>query len=119
MIYVIRKRVLAQCWFLTGTVVRPKKRDFFLSCPLCFFPYSRLSSYRLRLFLYLISFLLFPYASVWENTRARVPNFPFRTFTKNLIHRLLLFLLFVLNLLLLLHIFWVILHIYCSLSVII
>ena len=35
-----------------------------------FFPYSRLSSYLLRLFLYLISFLLFPCSSVWENTSA-------------------------------------------------
>ena len=30
--------------------------------------YSRFSSYLLRLFFYLISFLLFPCASVWENT---------------------------------------------------
>ena len=37
-----------------------------------FFPYSRLASYLLQ-FLYLISFLLFPCASV--NTRARVPHF--------------------------------------------
>ena len=36
------------------------RRDFFCSCLICFFPYSRLSSYLLRLFLYLISFLLFP-----------------------------------------------------------
>ena len=43
---------------------------YFFLCPLCFFPYSRLSSYLLRLFLYLISFLLFPCASVWVNTRA-------------------------------------------------
>ena len=35
-----------------------------------FFPYSRLSFYLLRLFLYLISFLQFPFTSVWENTRA-------------------------------------------------
>ena len=47
----------------------------FFSCLLCFFPYSRLSSYILRLFLYLISFLLFPCSSVWENTRAWVPHF--------------------------------------------
>ena len=47
----------------------------FLSCPLYFFPYWRLSSYLLPLFLYLISFLLFPCASVWENTRAWVPLF--------------------------------------------
>ena len=45
------------------------------SCPFCFFPYSRLSYY-LRLYLYLISFLLFPCASVWENTCAWVPPFP-------------------------------------------
>ena len=36
---------------------------------LYFFPYSRLSSHNLLLFRYLISFLLFPCASVWENTR--------------------------------------------------
>ena len=49
--------------------------------PLCFFPYSSLSSYLLGLFLYLISFMLFPCASVWENTRAWVPYFlyPYRT----------------------------------------
>ena len=47
------------------------RRDiFFFSGLLCFFPYSRLSSYLLRLFLSLISFLLFPCASVWENTCA-------------------------------------------------
>ena len=45
------------------------------SCPLYFFPYSRLSSFSLRLFNCLISFLLFPCASVWENTRAWVPSF--------------------------------------------
>ena len=41
-----------------------------LFVPLCFFPCSRLSSYYLRLSLCLISFLLFPCVSVWENTRA-------------------------------------------------
>ena len=45
------------------------------SCPLWFFPYSRPSPYILCLFLYLISFLLFPCASVCENTRAWVPHF--------------------------------------------
>ena len=45
---------------------------FFLS-RFCFFPYSRLSSYLLRQFLCLISFLLFPCASVWENTRGCSP----------------------------------------------
>ena len=35
-------------------------------------PYSRLSPY-LHLYLYLISFLLVPCASVWENTLASVP----------------------------------------------
>ena len=40
------------------------RRDFFCSCPLCFFPYSRFSSYHFRLFLCLISFLLFQCASV-------------------------------------------------------
>ena len=43
-------------------------------CQLYFFPYSRLSSY-LLLFLCLFSFLQFPFASVWENTRARVDRF--------------------------------------------
>ena len=43
-------------------------------CMLCVFSYSRLS-YLLRLFLYLISFLLFPCANVWENTLEWVPNF--------------------------------------------
>ena len=51
------------------------RRDFFFSCPSYFFPYSRFSSYLLRLFRYLISFLLFSCASVWENTRAWVPHF--------------------------------------------
>ena len=46
----------------------------FLSYPLYFFPYSRLSFYFL-LFLCIISFLLVPRASVWENTRAWVPHF--------------------------------------------
>ena len=49
------------------------RRDFFCSCPLCLFPCSRLSSFHLRLSLCLISFLLFPCVSVWENTRAWVP----------------------------------------------
>ena len=44
------------------------------SSRLYFFPYSHISSYLLRLFLYLISILMFPCASVWENTRA-VPHF--------------------------------------------
>ena len=43
--------------------------DFIFSCQLYFFPCSRISS-QLILFLCLISFLLFPCASVWENTRA-------------------------------------------------
>ena len=47
--------------------------DFLISCPLWFFPYSRLASY-LRLILYLISFL-FPCANVWENTLTWDPNF--------------------------------------------
>ena len=50
------------------------RRNSFFPCPLCFFPYSRLSSYHLRLSLCLVSFLLFPCASVWENTRAWVPH---------------------------------------------
>ena len=43
------------------------RRDLFLSCHLYFFPYSRLSSYLLRLPLCLISFLLF-HARVFEKT---------------------------------------------------
>ena len=43
--------------------------------PAVLFPYLRLSSFRLRLSHGLISFLLFPWASVWENTRAWVPRF--------------------------------------------
>ena len=43
---------------------------------LYFFPYSRLSSYLLLLFLCLISFLLFQCASVCENTCAWGPPFP-------------------------------------------
>ena len=57
--------ILIRWWLAVGTY-------FFLSCPLYFFSYFPLSSYLLRLFLYLVSFLLFPCASVWENTRARV-----------------------------------------------
>ena len=57
-------------WFVCD---RPLGHLF--SCPLCFFPWSRLSSYLLRLFLYLISFLLFLCSSIWENTRAWVPHF--------------------------------------------
>ena len=48
------------------------RRDLFCSCLLCFFPCSRLSSYHLRQSLCLISFLLFPCASVWESTLAWV-----------------------------------------------
>ena len=45
------------------------RRDFvFLSCSLYFLPYSRLSSYLFRLFLCLISFLLFPGARVFGKT---------------------------------------------------
>ena len=47
----------------------------FILCLLYFFPYSRLCSFLLLLFLCLISFLLFPCASVWENTRT-VHEFP-------------------------------------------
>ena len=39
--------------------------DLFLSFPLYFFPYARLSSYLLHLSVGLILFLLFPCASVW------------------------------------------------------
>ena len=44
------------------------RRDFILSCTLYFFPFSRLSSYLLRLSFCLISILLFPCMSVYENT---------------------------------------------------
>ena len=50
-------------------------QDFFFSCPLYGFPQSFSSSYFLPLFHCLISILLFPCASVWENTRAWVPHF--------------------------------------------
>ena len=50
-------------------------QDFFFSCPLYFFPHSFSSSYFLPLFHCLISILLFPCASVWENTRVWVPHF--------------------------------------------
>ena len=46
------------------------RRNFFCSCPLYFFTCSRLSSYHLHLSLSLMSLLLFPCSSVWENTRA-------------------------------------------------
>ena len=46
-----------------------------LSCPLWFFPYMRVSSCLLRVFLNLISFLLFLCVSVRENTRAWVTHF--------------------------------------------
>ena len=51
------------------------EQDFFFSCPLYFFPQSFSSSYFLPLFHCLISLLLFPCSSVWENTRAWVPHF--------------------------------------------
>ena len=44
------------------------------SCPLYFFPHSFSFSYFLPLFHCLILILLFPCASVWENTRASVPH---------------------------------------------
>ena len=51
------------------------RQHLFFSCPLCFFAHSFFSSYFLPLFNCLISILLFPCASVWENTRAWVPHF--------------------------------------------
>ena len=45
------------------------RRDIFFSARFAFF-HTRLSSYLIRKFLYLISFLLFPCAGVRENTRA-------------------------------------------------
>ena len=57
-------------------VVIGRRAFFCFPCQLYFFPNSLLSSlYPLLLFLCLISFLLFPCASVWENTRAWVPHF--------------------------------------------
>ena len=50
-------------------------RDLFLSCPLYFFPCTNVSpiTFFVCLFNCLISFLLFPCASVWVTTRAWVP----------------------------------------------
>ena len=48
-------------------------QDFFFSCQLYFFLHSFSSSYFLPLFHCLISILLFPRASGWENTAAWVP----------------------------------------------
>ena len=43
------------------------RRDFFVSCPLFFFPFSRLSSYLLLLFLHLIFILAVPKREVnWK-----------------------------------------------------
>ena len=56
------------------------RRDFFCSGPLCFFPCSRLFSYVLRLSLCLISFLLFPFVSVWEKI---VHEFPCNIYIPN------------------------------------
>ena len=53
-----------------------KPSGLLFSCLFYFFLYSRLYSYSHCLFLNLISFLLFPCARVWENTRAQVPQFP-------------------------------------------
>ena len=47
----------------SGLTDRPTGLTLLFSCSLYFFPYSRLSSYLLRLFLYL-------FFSVWDNTRA-------------------------------------------------
>ena len=49
--------------------------DLFFSCPLYFVPHSFSSSYFLPPFHWLISILLLPCASVWENTRACVSHF--------------------------------------------
>ena len=52
-------------------------QDFFFSCLLYyFFPYSFSSSYFLPLFHCLISILLFPCASVWENSSSMLHEFP-------------------------------------------
>ena len=61
-------------WFWLGSAISSEFLVFF-SCLLYFVPYSRLSSYRFRLFLHLILFLLLFCLSVWENTRAWVPHF--------------------------------------------
>ena len=47
-----------------------RQSELFFSCPLLFFAYSLLSSHIPFLFLWTISFLLFPCGSVWENTLA-------------------------------------------------
>ena len=49
---------------------RVTRQDFFFSCQLYFFSLSFSSSYFLPLFHCLIPILLFPDASVWENTGA-------------------------------------------------
>ena len=71
---------IIKCYDITCIIVfwfgsdRPPGLHF-LSCPFFFFLYSRLSSYLLRMFRCLLSFLLFPCASDFENTRAWVPHF--------------------------------------------
>ena len=49
--------------------------DFYFLCPLYFFPHSFSSSYFLPLFHCLISSLLFPCSSVWENLIHEFPIF--------------------------------------------
>ena len=66
--YVYYYYILVWLWWAVLT-------SFFL-CPICFFPYSRLFSYLLRLILYLISFLLFPSASVWGKHSCMSFSFP-------------------------------------------
>ena len=56
--------------FWLGSDKPSARLDLFFLCHLYSFPYSRLSSYLLHLSLCLISFLLFPCASVSENTLA-------------------------------------------------
>ena len=56
-------------WDVTGQD-KVTGQDLFLSCPLYLFPHSFSSSYLLPLFHCLISILLFPCASVQENTCA-------------------------------------------------
>ena len=51
-IYKIQTNIIIVFWLL-GVIGH---RDLFFPCPLYFFPYSRLSSYRLRLFLFFILF---------------------------------------------------------------
>ena len=63
-------------FYLERTVVRQSGLLFIYTCSLYFFPYLLLFlSYLLPPHLYFIIFLVFPCASVWENTRAWAQHF--------------------------------------------